>query len=413
MKKQAPTYLIPSSLNLQKATIKKAIKLFGTPLFLYDVENIKYNWKQLNEIIPDNTSIYYSVKANPNVSIIKVFKELGAFFEVASEGELNAVLKNNIKHERIIFVGPGKTDEELKLNSKAIFVVESKNEIDKLNNIAQSNIDILLRINPKQSYGVLSMGGNTQFGMSFKDICFVMENKSNWKNINIIGIHCYLGTGILNFGQIINNSKIIITMIKDLELKYNYIFKKIDIGGGFGIPYFKGDIIENMSIIKPQLQDLFNSLTDSKKRNFAIESGRFLIGRSGVFITKVLDVKKNDQTTFVIVDGGINNLNYNNNYGFRSPPFTVLTKNRHKAKYSICGNLCTPADRISHNTYAVIPFIGDYIVFYQAGAYGLTAATNMFLSHSIPPEVLYKNGELYLIRKKTNSTQIIEQQIIV
>lgn len=393
--------------------IKRSIELFGTPIYLYFSEEFNKNWQLLKSIIPDDTTIYYSVKANPNISIIKVFKELGAYFEVASIGELQAVIANNVESDRIIFVGPGKSDEELSLYTKATFVIESVNELNRINSIAKEVVKIYVRLNTQKSYGTLSMGGNTQFGMQLKDIDYILRHKTKWKNINIIGIHGYLGTGILDFNEIVNNFSAIIQSIKQLETDSNFMFQNIDLGGGFGIPYFEKQEIKNIDDLKQKLSNLYSSLNNSNNRKFAVESGRFLVGTSGVYITQVIDVKINNDTTYVIIDGGINNLNYDNSYGFRHPPFEIITKNIEKHKFSICGHLCTPADRFVHNCYTILPSVGDYIIFKNAGAYGLSAATNMFLSHSIPPEILYKKGEFHIIREKTDSSFFLNNQKLI
>ncbi len=393
--------------------INQCIKLFGTPTYLYLNEDLVKNWNLLKSIIPNNTTIYYSVKANPNVSIIKIFKELGAYFEVASIGELQAVNANCVDPEKIIFVGPGKSDEELALYTNAIFVVESISEIVRINNIAKEVTNIYVRLNTQKSCGTLSMGGNTPFGMTLKDVDYILKNKAEWKNINIIGVHSYLGTGILDYKQIANNFFAIIQSVKQLEIENNFMFPNIDLGGGFGIPYLEKQVVKNMNNLKQEMSNLYLLLNNSKDRNFAVESGRFLIGPSGVYIAKVIDIKSNNDTAFVIVDGGINNLNYDNSYGFRHPSFEIITKNIEKRKFSICGHLCTPADRFAHDCYAIMPSIGDYIIFKNAGAYGLSAATNMFLSHSIPPEILHKEGEFHIIRNKIDSSYFLNNQNLI
>ncbi|NDV57970.1 alanine racemase [Bacteroides sp. 519] len=414
MNKTSPLHFAPSLLNDSEISIIDAVNLYDTPLFLYDYNIIKANWEYLQSILPDGTTIYYSVKANPNISIIKIFNDLGACFEIASLGELLALKKNNITSDKILFIGPGKKDEELTYDSQLTVVIESKNEIERLNLIS-SNVrrTVLLRINSKQTQGLLSMGGNTQFGMSYKEASDILENRENWANIQIKGIQGYLGTGILDRKQIIENASSIIECTSNLELKHNCLFEIIDIGGGFGIPYFDGDKMENWACLKSEMEHVFKILPHHKKRKYAVESGRFLIGSSGIFITKVLDVKKKNNSIFVIVDGGINNLHYDNNYGFRIPPFKVLSNNKEYATFSICGSLCTPVDKFAHEAYDILPSIGDFILFYLTGAYGLTAAQNLFLSHDIPPEILNKDNKFHLIRNRITPAQFIEHQILI
>jgi diaminopimelate decarboxylase len=385
--KQSPIKHIDNDIINDKI-ISNLIKKYNTPLYLYDKNIIK---KQFNIIKKSNAKIFYSIKANPFDDILKFFDSLGAFFEAVSIGELKKLLKNNIPLSKAIFVGPAKEKEEIAFainNNIFIIVIESLNEFKIVKELSQKydkRINLLIRVNPNlKSGGTINMSGVTQFGLEENIVIDILSQK--YQNINILGLHFYLGTDILDKDLIIKNTKEIIKISKKIGRISKYKIKNIDIGGGFGVAYYNNE--ENLDInVFEELNNIFNQ---NDRFNFFIESGRFLTAKSGIFITKVIDIKINFSQKFILLNGGTNFFAiHNKSMGFRFAPIRVFNKkNEDLEKVTLVGNLCTTIDILARDIYLPKIEIDDYILFYQAGAYGYSASPILFLSHKLPKEVL-------------------------
>jgi len=371
---------------IDKKTLMSIIKKEKTPLYIYD-KNIII--KHLNIIRKINCQLFYSIKANPNDKIIEFFYKENGYFEAASIGELKKVLKYSKDLSKTIFVGPAKTKLELEFaikNNIYLIVVESITELKRIEVIGKKlgkNINILLRVNPYfNSGGAINMSGITQFGLEKKEVIRII--KKNYSNIIIRGLHFYLGTNILNAKKIIANINGIIEIANDIR-KYRS-FEIIDIGAGFGVPYYSQD---NELDIDYLINHINKIIANNKKIKFILELGRFLVAKSGIFIAKVIDIKTNFDKKFVLLNGGTNFFGLNSKFGgFRVSPIRVLNNKRKREIVTIVGNLCTSSDILANNILIEKMEIGDYVAFYQAGAYSFSASPLSFLSHNLPKEML-------------------------
>lgn len=386
--KIADTYLIGEQ------SLKRIADTTGTPLYLYDKRKIKEQWGKLKSFLPDFVDVYYSVKSNPNREIVDYINNLGGNFETASLGEMNIVTQYDDKQK--IIVGPGKTTQEIDfaLTHGFYIVAESINEIKRINQICferQIITKIAIRINPGYSNGLVSMGGNTQFGMDIKTVHELSMIIRDLKNIKINGLHFYLATGILSTSQIVENLKQVIKTIDTITKCLKFELEVIDVGGGLGIPYYEEDKNLDLSLITEEYGALISNIRRKYKtiKNIIFEAGRFLVGESGVFLTKIIDIKETYGKKFIILDGGTSAFGLSaHDYGFKILPFKVLNhlyKNQ-KDVYTICGPLCTPTDRLAVDVYCEKPEVGDIMAFYQAGAYGYSAGAGLFLSRGFPKE---------------------------
>ena len=399
MIKEPPNNLI-NPLSLKPETIQTLSQQYGTPIYIYNSDIITERWKILKSFLPDYINIYYSIKANPNPEVINAFKNLGARFEAASIGEINIVQNKGCGNaEKIIFVGPAKSDYDLEkaIEQKVYIIAESANELERINAICQNKgivQSIAIRINPGKGNGTISTGGKTQFGIDINTLPALSRSLSKYKNILVNGLHFYLGTGILQEKLIIDNLKIILEATKKAIYDLKIDLQFLDIGGGLGIPYHENENELNLTRIKDDfvyLIDTFRKEVPSLKE-IAFEAGRYLVGPSGIFAAKVIDIKSSFGIQYIILDGGTSNFNIDTHYyGFKSLPFSVFTDNPDKHDiYTICGPLCTSTDRLEVDIRCQIPNIGDIIAFYQAGAYGFSASPGLFLSRGFPKEVFYK-----------------------
>lgn len=398
MSKSSPIHIMDSYF-LDIKNMQKLIKTYGTPIYIYNQEIIEKQWRSLRQFLPNDISVYYSVKANPNQDIINIFRQLGTSFEAASKGEID-IIRNHSNNDKVIFVGPAKTKEDIAyaMEKNVYIVAESINEIDKINTISKEKgmiEEIAIRINPGYGSGVLSMGGKTQFGLDIDNIDKLSNKLSDFNNVTITGFHFFLGTGVTDERDILQNTQKILEVSKIVARKLNVDIKFLDIGGGLGIPYYENDRSLNLEKIQNEFKSLINDFCTQNPAivEIAFESGRYLVGPAGVFVASVVDVKSSYGVNYIVLDGGFNAFGLNTyNYGFKIPPFSVLTQNTTNYDvYTICGPLCSSADKFAVNVRCLTPNEGDIVVFYQAGAYSFSASPGLFLSRGFPKEIMYIN----------------------
>ena len=391
--KHPPNHLI-HPLYLCEEAIKELTKKHATPFYTYKNAIITERWETLKNFLPEDITLYYSVKANPNEDVIDAFRRLGAHFETASIGEIGIVRKSKCP-DKIIFLGPAKTDADMEeaIKQNAYIVAESVSEVKRLNEVCKNKglmIPIALRINPGKGKGVVSMSGNTPFGIDPALLPQLAFDLSEYKNIVINGLHFYLGTGLLKEEDIIEHLLLIHHAVDEVMKILKIDLHFLDIGGGFGIPYFGNERELDLQSIKNQYARLVQELKNKypSLHEIAVEMGRYLVAPSGIFIAKIIDIKTSHGTRFILLDGGASSFNLNTGIGHNILPLSVLTDNDEKYEtYSLCGPTCTPTDRLAANVCCRIPNIGDFVVFYQAGAYGYSAGPGLFLSRGFPGEV--------------------------
>lgn len=413
-------------MNLNTIDFQKLIDRYPTPLYLYSGEELEENYAELRGKLDDNLEIFFSLKSNPNISIYSFLHNLGAKAEVSSLSELQTVIKCGTDPKDIIFLGPGKSIEEITAcisNNIYALVCESLQELEIVNRIAfQLNqvVDVAIRINPSVNVkgAKLVMGGRPrQFGIDEEEL-LKLDNRyfEKFSHLNMIGFHTYMGTRILDENVIVENTNLILKNAKVLSEKFNLDLKMVDIGGGLGVPYFNNEVDLNIDSLCSQL----NSMIREFKHEFPnvrmiMELGRYLTATSGVFVAKVLYVKESRGEKFAIVNGGTNHHMAAGGIGSvikRNFPIVNLSDltGTPDDQYNICGPLCTPNDTLGKNV--ALPKInrGDLIGILQSGAYGPSASPTLFLSHGYPTEVLYYWGKYYLIREHDTSDDILAKQ---
>lgn len=372
--------------------------------------------------LPDGVDLFYSVKANPSLAVIQKFAEFGADFEVASSGELAAVRRVGVHPSRVIFVGPGKTEAELRhAVEEGVYalVAESPREVGEAERLAEGRAErvrVVLRINPGPGRGVLSRGSVRQFGMEPEAALGVLRSASGSDNVEIVGIHGYLGGQILDWKVILEHSRLILQTSEELQRASASAFKFIGLGGGFGIPYHDADQALDFSSLGPALADLICDyrLKYPETERITVESGRFLVGPAGVFVAGVVDVKRIYHWNFAILDGGINVFRgYDRTGGLKPTPVRVLDRSEDSPEpLTLCGPLCTASDRLSVDVLLPMPGIGDLVACYMAGAYGYSSSPGLLLSHGFPCEVMADGEELVLIRRRYSHEDLLSGQII-
>lgn len=400
----------------------------GTPYYVYNGDAVVRKIQQVRQAMGPETSLYYSLKANPSLGLSQLIFRQGIGAEVASIGELVLAQQSGFPPCRIIFAGPGKTDEELELAARLgiqAVNVESPGEIERLAGIAAElgkTIHVGLRINPAASVRGAQMhmgGGAQQFGIDEEALPGVMDRFERYPNLQVVGLHVYTGTQAFDVAALLSHCHRVV----DLSLKIaNYMgrpLKMIDFGGGFGVPYFENSPEFDLQFFASGYSKVVNRCKGEPSLSSAqliVELGRYLIAEAGVYVTRVVDVKCSRGKTFVVTDGGMNHhIMATGNFGqvFRKAyPIALLNRMDGLAEevVTIVGPCCTPLDVIGRD----IPFptvnVGDLIGVFYSGAYGYSASSLAFLSHPTPAEVLICQGKAYLLRTKGSPDQVLQGQ---
>ena len=399
------------------------VKKTKTPFYIYDCKVIKNQYNSLKNKLPNIIDVFFSMKANPNVNIVSYLNRLGSGIEIASIGELKAALKMGVNPKRIVFAGPAKSIEGLTLaieNQIFAINVESINELLKIEKICK-NLDlsqnINLRINPLFTVdeSILQMGGGAmKFGIDEEQIPDFIDIFNNLEFTKIKGLHIFAATQVLNEALIGDYFEKVFKLTRKLENILKLQFETVDIGSGFGIDYLHNGKVLAIESLGTHLEEILLVNEDFISRdNFKIilESGRYLVGESGAYVTQVIDRKTSRDKNFVLVKGGINHLLrpaliQQNNY-----IETFHTDKKVTEIVSIGGQLCTGLDFFAKDIEMSKLEMGDYIAILEAGAYGYSESMLYFLSHDFPAEYLVTDRDIKKIRKEKNSDAIIAEQI--
>ncbi|QNU65828.1 diaminopimelate decarboxylase [Ruminiclostridium herbifermentans] len=396
---------------------------YGTPLYTYDGDKIISQFEKLKSCLPEEIEIFYSMKTNPLLGICQLFKKLNSSIEVASSGELYTALSAGFSPQQIIFTSPGKTYEELEYAiEEQIYSIniESIDEAIIINSIAaekNKKVDISIRINPDfdATCSSIKMSGvPTQFGIDQALMGKAFDTFSQLPNINVIGIHIYTGTQALYAEKIIFAMEQIISLALELSETYGFSLKFLDMGGGFGIPYFKGETELNLEVLKEGVAQVWDKYKDRLVHTrVAVESGRFLMAESGMYLTKVIYTKECKGNKYIICDGGSNHhassaflgRHIRNNF-----PMHVLNKSEAEEEVNVVGPLCTPTDVIGQKVKLPQIDVGDILAIDKSGAYGLTQSPLAFLSHPSPAEVIQFGKESFVLRERGRKEDYIKGQ---
>lgn len=391
-------------LHISGRSISALAGKHGTPFFVYDSRSIDGKIAALREALPTGFKIFYSVKANPNPTVLRHFVERRCGLEIASAGELRLALHAGCPAENILFAGPGKTALELELalsNRIGEIHVESFTEVERLAAISRRlgvSAAISLRVNPSGAAegGAMRMGGHAApFGIDEECLPEALDAVLAHPPLDFRGLHFFAGTQNLDATRLASQYSHGLDVARRVVRRLGRPLHTIDFGGGLGIPYFPHEKELDLARLKLELASLFSPLEKDPEftgTTFLVEPGRFLVGEAGVYVARVNDIKVSRGKKFLILDGGMNHhLSASGNLGQtikRNFPVGLLTKLDTPAEETVdvVGPLCTPLDTLARGVSLPHAVIGDLFGVFQSGAYGRSASPLGFLSHPAPPE---------------------------
>ncbi|MGE5631443.1 MAG: hypothetical protein ACM3TR_10140 [Caulobacteraceae bacterium] len=385
-------------------------KKYNTPLYLYDGNIISEKINRMKKLLPPDTVLFYSIKANPLIGITRLMREKGCKVEVASDGEIEIALCAGFNGADIIFTGPGKTEEEILFAiEKGVYciIAESYEEILCINSLSKKLnrvTNIGLRLNPSidNISGSVIMGGVSQFGISEEFVDNIIPKVKSLSNIRLIALHSYLASQQLDAGKIVDNVRHIFNLYNELIEKHSLDIELLDFGGGFGVPYFPHEHALDEDRLRNGLAEVFTN----KKEGIvlAFESGRYLLADAGVYITKIIYVKECKDKLFAIVDGGshhYSSLAFLGRYIRHNFPARIISEKKQikTATVTVCGKQCAPTDILAKDIELNMPNAGDLMIFEKSGAYGFSMSPVLFLSNKTCTELLLLEDRVYLLRE--------------
>ena len=410
MMKKAPKHLNNQYFQVQdsqlqiggKPLMQVAQRVGQTPFYAYDRNLLTERVKLLRQHMPAKLKIHYAMKANPMPALVQHMATLVDGFDLASAKEMQNALNTSMSPQHISMAGPGKRPEELSqaIAAEICLNVESEHELKTIANISEKTgiqAHVAIRINPAfelKSSGMKMGGGPKQFGIDEEQIPRALQQVKDF-GLNFVGFHIYSGSQNLKPEAIIEAQHNSLDLADRLSQHCPGPIKKLNIGGGYGIPYFPGESVLNIQqvgiALDKAMDQFYHSHPDTE---IIIELGRYLVGEAGIYVCQIIDKKISRGQTYLVVNGGLHHhLAASGNFGQvirKNYPVAIGNKMQslEMENVNIVGPLCTPLDILADKMSLPFAEIGDYVVIFQSGAYGYTASPHHFLSQPECMEII-------------------------
>ncbi|GAA4715843.1 type III PLP-dependent enzyme [Phytohabitans rumicis] len=414
-----------SEFQIQGITAAELAAQYGTPLYVYDGDSLRGQFTTLRELLHPDLEMFFSLKANPNVSVCALLASAGARAEVSSLVELRTALLAGVRPGDIIFLGPGKSEQEIAAClDEGIYalVCESFGELVLIDAAARERgmiAPVLLRVNP--AFAVkgsgLTMGGKPrQFGIDEERLFAETDLVKTYPAVRLVGVHAYLGTRILDEQVVVENARRIFALAERLATHLDFPLEAVDIGGGLGVAYFAGERDLDPAVLAQLLNPVVaDFLSRHGGTRLLLELGRYLTAPAGTYVVRVRYVKESMGEWFAVADGGTNHHMAAVGIGSfvkRNFPMRLLNRDGDgTGPWHVTGPLCTPNDTLGKAVELPELRVGDLVGVLRSGAYGPSASPVLFLSHGHPAEVLVDGGRSHLVRRRDTADDLLRQQI--
>jgi diaminopimelate decarboxylase len=400
---------------------------FRTPIYVISEELIRNRYRELKNVLDSeygNNSIHFAMKANSNLSILKILDSEGASFDCTSTGEIYACLKVGIPPSKIIYTGNMFTNNDFDFAVKNDILV-NLDSISQLKRLAKIYDDhgkekntISFRINPEFGAGhhshTITAGKTIKFGILDDQ---VLEAYSKAKNLGFkkFGTHIHIGSGIINAGDFEKAIDKYLTIIMKLADTLDITFEFLDFGGGIGIPYRPEEDPIDLEFYKTIVLKKFKELIERgnlKETRFIIEPGRYLTAEASIILTQVNTIKDNGFKFFAGIDAGFNTLIRPTMYGAYHHIIVCNKKNKEKTlTYDVVGPICESGDIIGKERKLPQLEEGEYLAILDTGAYGFTMSSS-YNSRPRPAEFLIAQGQTFKIRRAETFEDLTTNQEI-
>ncbi len=400
-----------------------AAQVGQTPFYAYDRNVLTARVAELRDALPSEIHLHFAIKANPMPAVVQHMATLVDGLDVASGKEMQVALDTGIAPELISMAGPGKSPAELRQAVAAGITIniESETELDRVDAFARElgvEANIAIRVNPDfelKASGMKMAGGPKQFGIDAERVPDVLRSLSS-KAVSFVGLHIFSGSQNLKAEAIIETQCKAVELAERLAQDAPTPIRSLNIGGGFGIPYFPGEPRLDIAPIGTNLEQLVDRAGKSlPEATLVLELGRYFVGEAGVYVCEVIDRKISRDHVYLITNGGLHHhLAASGNFGqVIRKNYPVLVANKLDTNptetasgsriisgmlaelgaepvetASVVGPLCTPLDLLGDKVELPMAQPGDLIAVLQSGAYGPSASPQNFLSHPHVKEIL-------------------------
>jgi diaminopimelate decarboxylase len=401
--------------------VKRIAREVGTPAYIYSLATLRRHYRVFDQAFAKVPHIVcFSVKANSNLALLRVFANEGSGFDIVSGGELFRALKAGGDPKKIVFSGVGKKKDEMEYALKSdilMFNVESEEELMALNDIARAvgkKAPISLRINPDvdpQTHPYISTGmKKAKFGVEIKKSIETYKKAVSLPNVDVVGVDCHIGSQLTSLSPFVDALARVREYLDRVLLgslqKEGAQIRYLDLGGGLGINYNDETPPHPEEYAKAIIEGL-----EGLNTTLILEPGRVIVGNAGILVTEVQYLKENESRKFVIVDGGMNDLIRPALYGSYQAIRPVVETNAEKIVADVVGPICESGDFFAKDREIARPQRGDLLAVMSAGAYGFTMASN-YNSHPKAPEVLVDGDKYYVVRKRETFDDLINGEVI-
>jgi diaminopimelate decarboxylase len=401
----------------EDVSITAMAKQLGTPLYIYSARTLRRHYRVMSEAFAgSDVLICFAMKALSNLSVLKLFGDLGAGFDIVSVGELMRCVRAGADTSKIVFSGVGKTDEEIEAALKARILminVESRPELGRVSAVAQRmglQAPVSLRVNPDLDPGThphISTGHrDSKFGIPLSQVGEYYAEARRLTNLDLAGLSTHIGSQITDTGPFTEAGEKVATIVKNLRAD-GIALKYVDLGGGLGIPYQE----------EPPPPAQYAAALMGPLRGlgvkFIIEPGRVLVGNAGILVTKVLYVKETDVKRFVVIDGAMNDLIRPVLYeAFHDIRPVIKRDDRKIVTADVVGPVCESGDFFARERDLPEAQSGDLLAVMSAGAYGFVMASN-YNSRPRPAEVMVNGAEYHVVRDRDSFEDIIRGEKLI
>ena len=379
-----------------------AAQVGSTPFYVYERAAMRQRVEVLRATLPDAVSIHYAIKANPMPAVVDHMAGLVDGLDVASLGEMQVAIGSGMPAAEISFAGPGKGDNELRgaIAAGVTINLESPGELERVLVIGEAigaTPQLAVRVNPDfelKSSGMKMSGGPKPFGIDAEIVPEVLE-RIGQSGAHFRGFHIFSGSQNLRPDSLVEAQNATFDLAYRLAAQAPGPVEMLNIGGGFGIPYFPG---EQRLDLAPVCDNLGGRVDECRQRldgvEIVMELGRYLVAEAGAYVCRVVDKKASRGLTYLVTDGGLHHhLAASGNFGqVIRKNYPVITAHAvhegARETVSVVGPLCTPLDILGDKMELGQADVGDLMVVLQSGAYGYTASPHLFLGHPAPKQIL-------------------------
>ena len=410
-----------NALHCESVSVADAAKRYGSPLYVYSATTIQDRFRKFDQAFSRHShAVCYSVKANSNLSILRMLATLGAGFDVVSGGELERVLAAAPESaSRVVFSGVGKTADEMDLALRSgilLFNLESEGELRALAQRAarmRKTARVSFRVNPDVhavTHPYITTGlREHKFGVPIRQARRLYAEAAQFDWLEPAGISVHIGSQITDVAPFREAMERVVTLAEQL-MRDGLNIGYIDAGGGLGIPYDGSHRNHFEASVRDYAKAVLGPLSGSSF-HLLLEPGRIIVAPAGALITRVLYIKQNARKRFIVVDAGMNYLIRPSLYGAYHEIVPVVRKRSKTTKADVVGPVCESGDFFAKNRELPELEEGDLVAILDAGAYGMSISSN-YNTRPRPAEVLVNGNQARLIRHREKVTSLFSEEQI-